>query len=159
MIAFAIEKVNLKCNHILSEYQKMNTLSGRLLSARLERNWSQSKLAREAGINQSIIALLENGDRKSTTYLPEIAYALGVSAIWLARGRGIRYNQFFDASEDAKKIATAFDAFNQLQKEAVISLFKAFGPLDIGDKKPSLTQKHATLKTKKRNVIFGSSPQ
>ena len=52
---------------------------------------TQAELARAAGLkNQSIIGSLESGYRKSTSYSPALADALGVSARWLADGKGPR---------------------------------------------------------------------
>lgn len=45
---------------------------------RKEANLTQGALSLKAGVPQSLISELENGKRKSTTFLPELAQALGV---------------------------------------------------------------------------------
>ena len=67
----------------------MRTLAERLAWARQEKGWSQPELARVAGVkNQSTVGMLESGARKSSSYIPALANALGVSALWLADGKG-----------------------------------------------------------------------
>ena len=71
----------------------METLAKRLKHARAQTSLNQTQLAKKAGLkNQSIIGSLESGHRKSSAYIPAIAQALGVSAIWLATGRGPMHN-------------------------------------------------------------------
>ncbi|GHT94272.1 transcriptional regulator [Betaproteobacteria bacterium] len=67
----------------------METLKTRLKECRLEAGISQEELARRARLkNQSIIGALESGSRKTSSYIPAIAVALGVESLWLAEGRG-----------------------------------------------------------------------
>lgn len=66
----------------------MQTLSNRLIEARTERGWSQQMLADKAGVSQSLIGNLESGVQRGSTKLTKIADALGVSAHWLADGKG-----------------------------------------------------------------------
>lgn len=91
----------------------MTTFAERLLSCRIALNMTQAELARAAGLkNQSIIGSLETGYRKSTSYTPALAAALGVSALWLSTGKGDRsqdapcaaptaYPKAFEANEPA----------------------------------------------------------
>ncbi|MDY0072963.1 MAG: S24 family peptidase [Thauera sp.] len=70
----------------------MELLSTRLAAARAEAGLTQTELARAAGLkNQSIVGSLESGYRKSSSYTPALAAALGVNALWLAEGRGPRF--------------------------------------------------------------------
>lgn len=65
-------------------------LKDRLARERIARKLSQTQLAARAGLkNQSIIGMLESGARKKSGYLPQIAHALGVDALWLASGKGL----------------------------------------------------------------------
>lgn len=69
----------------------MKTLAERLIAAREGKGWTQPELARAAGVkNQSSIGMLESGARKSSSYIPAIANALNISALWLAEGKGPR---------------------------------------------------------------------
>lgn len=67
----------------------METVADRLKSCRAELGWTQVQLAKKARLkNQSIIGALESGYRKKSAHIPAIAFALGVSALWLASGKG-----------------------------------------------------------------------
>lgn len=68
----------------------METLAKRLIAARTEKGLSQQALATLAGVAQSTIGGLEAGTRESARKITAIADALGVSAAWLADGRGPR---------------------------------------------------------------------
>lgn len=69
----------------------MKTLAERISESRKEAGLTQGQLAKAAGIkNQSTIGMLESGDRKKTTFIAEIASALGVNAQWLSHGVGPR---------------------------------------------------------------------
>lgn len=66
----------------------MTTLSNRLIQARTDKGLSQTELAKKAGLKrQSIIGMLESGARKSSSYIPQIAEALGVDPMWLSTGK------------------------------------------------------------------------
>jgi transcriptional regulator with XRE-family HTH domain len=67
----------------------MKTLAERLAACREDRGLTQTQLAKNARLkNQSIIGSLESGHRKSSSYIPAIADALGVNSLWLASGKG-----------------------------------------------------------------------
>jgi len=66
----------------------MKTLAERLAEARNEAGMSQGALAKLAGCGQSTIASVERGRNQGSTVLPRLAEILGVSALWLAEGRG-----------------------------------------------------------------------
>jgi len=67
----------------------MNTLGERLKTCREAMKLKQGELAARAGLrNQSIIGMLEIGERKQSSHLPAIASALGVNVLWLQYGRG-----------------------------------------------------------------------
>lgn len=64
------------------------SIGARIKTLRLKQNMSRTSLARAAGMAYSTVADIENGHMQSSTRLPEIARALGVSAYWLQTGTG-----------------------------------------------------------------------
>lgn len=60
-------------------YFKGMTIADNLKRIRSEKKLSQAKLAKEAGVSQQLISQLENSVNSSTTELPKLARALGVS--------------------------------------------------------------------------------
>lgn len=98
----------------------MDTLATRLTSARNEQGLTQGALARAAGLkNQSIIGSLESGHRKSSSYIPAIAEALKVNALWLAEGRGPRYPT--DDTPDREGLATTPTSIGAMKLSTVHS--------------------------------------
>ena len=69
----------------------MKTLAKRIKDERDSKEWSESELARRAGIRQSFIGALETKGQQNSKFLPEIAHALGVDAYWLKTGKGSKY--------------------------------------------------------------------
>lgn len=81
----------------------MSLLSDRLKDARAESGMTQEELAKAAKLkNQSIIGMLESGQRKKSSYVPAIANALGVSALWLSTGTGPKLAGAADAEGGGK---------------------------------------------------------
>lgn len=68
----------------------MTSLADRLKDERELKKLTQAELARRVGVKkrQSLISNIESGLYQSSPYLPEIAYALGVQAMWLKTGLG-----------------------------------------------------------------------
>lgn len=62
----------------------------RLRSAREAAGLSQQQLADKCGVGQGSISKIERGDQDKSVHTPELADALGVTARWLATGRGPR---------------------------------------------------------------------
>ncbi|MFC0708677.1 XRE family transcriptional regulator [Azorhizophilus paspali] len=60
----------------------------RLKTARKHAKLTQAQLAGRVGVNQTSVSDLERGKSQSTSYIAQIAQACGVSAIWLASGKG-----------------------------------------------------------------------
>lgn len=84
----------------------MYTLAERLKWARSQAGLSQEQLGDRAGVSQSTIGNLEAGTRNSARRLPQIASVLGVSALWLAEGKGVpksddKSRRSYDAAVDA----------------------------------------------------------
>lgn len=64
----------------------MMNLGGRVKQRRNQLGWSQEELAQKSGIGQGTISKMERTDQESTTFIVELAQALGVSATWLRTG-------------------------------------------------------------------------
>lgn len=60
----------------------------RLKKARKQSGINQHELAQRVGVKQTSISDLERGKSKSTSFVTQIAHELGVSAMWLATGKG-----------------------------------------------------------------------
>ncbi len=85
----------------IAQHAPMKTLAERLRSARKEAGLTQHELTRRAGLKgQSIIGGLESGGQLTSSYLPQLAAALGVNALWLAEGVGPRHATY--AQPEAK---------------------------------------------------------
>lgn len=68
----------------------MNDLAHRLKTEREAKGWTQPELAEKSRVKQSFIGALEARNQKNSSWLPELAYALGVDAYWLKTGKGAR---------------------------------------------------------------------
>lgn len=66
----------------------MSTVGQRIVKARELKEWTRTQLSAASGIPYPTLAGLENGDQQSSTWIPAIAAATGVSALWLASGKG-----------------------------------------------------------------------
>ena len=67
------------------------TIGQRIKAARLEAGIRQQELAAKVGIKQPTLSELENGDSSGSSYLPAIAAALGLNALWLQTEKGPKY--------------------------------------------------------------------
>lgn len=86
----------------------LDTLAGRLRSARKTRNLSQAALAERAGVRQSTVGNIESGARDGANSLALLAHALAVRYFWLRDGNGDM--DISQMAPDAQAIAEAFDA-------------------------------------------------
>lgn len=86
-----IESKQLPDNDALDN-QDMDTLAIRLRTTReaVEPKLTQAGLAKKAGCSTALIGNLETGQATSAK-IPAIANALGVEALWLAEGKGLKY--------------------------------------------------------------------
>lgn len=66
----------------------MDHISDRMKAERRRLGLTQEDLAAKAKISQSFIGALESRNQESSSWIPEIANALGVSAYWLKTGKG-----------------------------------------------------------------------
>lgn len=62
-------------------------LGGRVKQRRNQLGWSQERLAQVSGVGQGTISKMERTDQETTTFLVELADALGVSPQWLRTGK------------------------------------------------------------------------
>ena len=67
---------------------RIESFGDRLRLARSNAGLTQKQLAKKAGISQSRLSEVENGDGRGSSYTPALAEALAVPAIWLASGKG-----------------------------------------------------------------------
>lgn len=101
----------------------METLAERLREERLSQGMTQEKLAERVTkisgekMGQSHIGNLESGGRDSSTRLPEIAAALGVSALWLKTGKGLKKLTAY--TEKSLELAAQYMAASDNAKSAV----------------------------------------
>ncbi|MFT4172148.1 MAG: helix-turn-helix transcriptional regulator [Rhodocyclaceae bacterium] len=104
----------------------MLTLAERLQSARHNAGLTQSALARQAGLSQTTISSLENGQRlKGSTQIARLAAVLGVNALWLAEGRGPRNGDTVRNAEEAGSVY--FSQHMRTTELALRGLAKALG--------------------------------
>ena len=64
------------------------TFASRLKQAREKAGFTQTQLAERVGMTQGQISKLELGERQESTKTAEIAHECGVSAYWMATGKG-----------------------------------------------------------------------
>jgi transcriptional regulator with XRE-family HTH domain len=78
----------------------------RIRALREGRGWNASDLAREAGVDASLISTYEAGKRKepAAPYLVKLSKALGVTADWLLTGEGQMSRD--DVNEEAADVFT-----------------------------------------------------
>lgn len=88
----------------------------RIKVARKRLGWSQDQLARAVGTVQGVISGIESGKQKSTTQIVELAHALRVRPLWLARGEGPMESQPGDNPRD-EALMRVLDAWECLTEE------------------------------------------
>lgn len=64
------------------------SIGSRIREARKAAKLTQKALASKVGMTQGALSELETGESQSSTLLPSMAAALGVSALWLETGKG-----------------------------------------------------------------------
>lgn len=143
IITIVIDCVKHHRDCLFNQNLFMKTLAERLKIKRGELGLSQKELATKAELkNQSIIGMLEAGSRKSSSYVPQIANALGVDPLWLATGEGSPEHkvpsidrkladQLGKLSYSALQLAIDYD---ELDQEAQLDVAKAMA-IAQGDSK------------------------
>lgn len=101
----------------------METLAERLKREREAKGWSQPELAKRSGVKQSFIGALEARNQGNSSYLPELANALGVDCYWLKTGRGRRSGASLTPNEQT--IIEAFPLLDPAVKEIWLQSAKA----------------------------------
>lgn len=101
----------------------MNDLAHRLKTEREAKGWSQPELSDKSRVKQSFIGALEARNQKSSSWLPELAHALGVDAYWLKTGKGDRAGGRH-LSEDEKALLDALPLLDADVRESWIELAK-----------------------------------
>lgn len=110
----------------------METLAKRLAETRESLGLTQGQLAKKAGLkNQSIIGMLESGQRKNSAHIPSIADALGVNAMWLSNGSGEK-----NKSEPASLDVLTIPMFPLYCPECGKTSHKSFIELEMNDRLP-----------------------
>ena len=102
----------------------MTTLSKRLKEAREEIGLTQGQLAKAAGLkNQSIIGALESGARKTSSHIPSIAAVCNVTALWLSKGTGQKYESESKSHPPVTLLARpiiVYDTLDELPSETTV---------------------------------------
>jgi len=106
MVVLAQYLSSLRANYTGSSFQPMRTSLGqRLAGTRRRAGLTQEQLSRESGVKQGTISKIERGDQERSSFITELAEALGVSPTWLADGTGSPY-----VVQDAEPAYTISDA-------------------------------------------------
>lgn len=94
-------------NSCMEEHKNPLTFGERVRESRKAiKGMTQTKLAKAVGMAQATLSEIERGDYESSTYTPQIASKLGVSALWLAQGKGLSNEQTEEASEPEEESRT-----------------------------------------------------
>lgn len=106
-----------------NSYMSLNTYGKRLRAARKSVRLTQKQLADKVGLKQATISELENDEYDGSAKTAAIADVLGVSALWLAEGKGdpqvthgsrTTYDSAVDEASDAAR--TLIDAILRADK-------------------------------------------
>jgi SOS-response transcriptional repressor LexA len=94
----------------------MTNLADRLKIARAHAGLSQAGLAKKAGVKQPVISQLETGKSAGSSFVVSIANACGISAEWLAEGRGgmLPETSGFDANVEAALAPAKFYEYPEI---------------------------------------------
>lgn len=88
------------------------TFGTRLKQARKEAGLTQKDLASKAGIKQSTISEMESDRYQGSAFAPQLAAALGVSALWLANEKGAKHTPGGDDAPITAPNLSQIDASN-----------------------------------------------
>lgn len=69
----------------------METFGERLKACRKDKGWTQAVAAKKAGMSQPALSELERDEYPTSSFTPQLASVYGVNALWLANGRGPKY--------------------------------------------------------------------
>jgi transcriptional regulator with XRE-family HTH domain len=127
----------------------MNDLATRLAEARKELHMSQTELGKRVGCSQGLIANLESRIQRASMYVPQIAEVLGVSALWLAKGKGPKHLDQTKGVTDiigrlSDREVVLIQGFRAMGEEAQdMLLYQAQRVLDVQREAPAGPRKQA----------------
>jgi transcriptional regulator with XRE-family HTH domain len=109
----------------------------RLFEARTAAKLSQGQVCKKIGIKQGTLSELENEAHRSS-YTPALAALYGVSALWLAEGKGgekessvdSRFAEELELDASKKQLLAYFDGLSPGHKMAILDLAKTLYVID-----------------------------
>jgi transcriptional regulator with XRE-family HTH domain len=110
------------------------TYGERLRLAREQKGLTQEQLVEKSGVKQGTISKIERGDQNSSGFDAELAYALGVEAMWLKTGKDEfapawisgKVTDVKQVTKEALDFAKLFDELPAEQKAALNMTVLAF---------------------------------
>lgn len=107
----------------------MKKFSDRLRDARKSRKMTQQELAKKSGVSQTTISDIERGRNESSTELPALAKALGMSVDDLLTGKGVidHSNVSFAADAETHRIPV----INSIQAGNWREICDTFAPTEV----------------------------
>lgn len=119
----------------------MQTLGERLLSARKAKKMTQQQLATKAGVTQTTISDIERGRNLSSTELPSLAKALGITVDELLAGKKLEQSEnglLLDNAEPGPRIRGMVPVINEVQAGIWSDIRDTFLDSDALDWVPAL---------------------
>lgn len=101
------------------------SLQSRLKSAIKESEFNQTSLAKRVGVSQPTMSDLCNIEGTGSTKIVEIAHLLGVRPLWLATGRGARYESETQLDDEEIEIITMWRKFPKDSRRILKAQFQA----------------------------------
>lgn len=125
-------------------------LGARIKAARDDADLTQGQVAAVAGCSQQMIGDLERGKYQKSAYLVGIAAACGVSASWLATGRGDMHASDIPFTPTQRRAAIAFAQLPEFGQPKVLEFLEVWKKTPVEGTKPALVR---------RVTRFGSPPR
>lgn len=127
-------------------------LGARIRASRKAAGLTQVALANRAGLKQSVISDLENGNVLTTTFLVNIAIALGVSPKWLQTGK--------DGPADTLEIVQIWLDLDPERRERLLATARDLRTAQMGNV-PAISNPYAAipLPTHKKSLKAEHNPQ
>lgn len=119
---------------VLDCYVMKTTYGERLRLAREHKGLTQEQLVEISGVKQGTISKIERGDQNSSGFDAELAYTLGVEAMWLKTGReefapkwlGIGTADVMEVTDEALEFAKLWQDLPSEQKAVLKATAQAF---------------------------------
>lgn len=149
-----IDNVKRHSDNYFNHNPDMGTLGQRLKTAREKLKLSQKELGKRIGVNQSVIASLETGSRKTSAYTVLLAEALKVDPLWLSEGKGheIKLSNKDIFKEELQKFFGIPMA--EMDMEFMLDL-QAFAKQSIEDRKQAIHQIEQKKSSKSKRTRKG----